>query len=69
MFPSSVKLLYIEKALRIINFHSRNSHCSPLFKKSSILKFPDEVNLERTLFVIKSINNLLSSLFNNWFLF
>ena len=58
-----------KKALRIISFQQRHSHSSPLFKKSSILKFSDNVNLENTLFVSKSINNLLPSLFNNWFLF
>ena len=47
----------------------RNSHSSPLFKKISILKFSDKVNLENTLFVSTSISNLLPSLFNNWFLF
>ena len=62
-------LFYKKKALRIINFQPFNSHSSPLFKKSSILKFSDNVNLENTLFVSKSINNLLPSLFNNWFLF
>ena len=58
-----------KKAFRIINFQPRNSQSSPLFKNSSILKFSDKVNLENTLFVSKSINNLLPSLFNNWFLF
>ena len=56
-----------KKAFRIIYFQLRNSHSSPLFKKSYILKFSDKVNLENTLFVSKSINNLLPSLFNNWF--
>ena len=58
-----------KKALRIINFQPRNSHSSLLFKKSFILKFSKEVNLENTLFVSKYINNILPSLFNNWFLF
>ena len=58
-----------KKALRIINFQPHNSHSSPLFKTSFILKFSDEVTLENTLFVSKSINNLLPSLFNDWFLF
>ena len=52
-----------------MNFQLRNSHSSPLFKKSFILKFSDKVNLENTLFVSKSINNLLPSLFNDRFLF
>ena len=55
--------------LRIINFQPCYSHSSPLFLKSSILKFSDAVNSETNLFVSKSINNLLPSIFNNWFLF
>ena len=62
-------LFYTKKALRIINFQPRNSHSSPLLKKGSILKLSDKVYLENTLFVSNSINNLLPSLFNNWFLF
>ena len=38
-------------------------------KKIFILKFLDKVNLENTLFVSKSIYNVLPSLFNDWFLF
>ena len=58
-----------KKALGIINFQLRNSHSSPLLKKSFIMKLSDKVNLKNTLFVSKSINNLLTSLFNDWFLF
>ena len=56
-----------KKALRIINFQPRNSHSSPLFKRSFILKFSDKVT-KNTLFASKSINNLLPFLFNDWFL-
>ena len=52
-----------------MNFHPRNSHTSPLFRKTSVLKFRDKINLENILFISNSINNLLSSLFNNWFVF
>ena len=58
-----------KKALRIINFQPRNSHSTPLFKRSFILKFSDKVSSENTLFVSKSINNRLPSLCNDWFLF
>ena len=44
-------------ALRIMNFQPKNSHTSPLFRKTSLL------------FISKSIKNLLPSLFNNWFVF
>ena len=62
-------LFYKKKLLELLTLTPRNSHSCPLFKKSSILKFSDKVNFENTLFVHKSINNLLPSLFNNWFLF
>ena len=61
--------LYKKKPFRIINFQPHNSHSSPLFKKKFFFKFSDKVTLENTLFVSKSINNLLPSLFNDWFLF
>ena len=50
---------FTRKALRIINFQPRNYHSSLLFKRSFILKFSDKVTLENTLFVSKSINNLI----------
>ena len=58
-----------KKAVRIINFQPRNSHASPLFKKSSILKFQDKICLENILFVSKSLNNLSPSVFSTWFSF
>ena len=58
-----------KKALRIMNYQPRNSHTSLLFRKAAVLKFKDKINLENILFVSKSINNLLLSLFNNWFVF
>ena len=54
-----------KKALRIMNYQPRNSHTSPLFRKATVLKFKDKINLENILFISKSINNLLPSLFNN----
>ena len=57
-----------KKALRIMNFQPQNSHTSPLFRKTSILKFKDKINLENILLVSKSVNNFLP-LFNNWFVF
>ena len=52
-----------KKALRIMNFQPRNSHTNPLFRKVSVLKFKDEINLENILFIRKSINNLFSLFF------
>ena len=57
------------KSVRIINFESRNSHTSPLFKQSSILKFQDKICLGNILFISKLLNNLSPSVFNTWFVF
>ena len=62
------RLVILQKrALIIMNYQPRNSHTSPLFRKTSVLKLKDKINLENILFITKSINNLLPSLFNNWF--
>ena len=53
-----------KKAAGIINFQPGNSHTSPLFKQSPILKFQDKICLENILFVSKSLNNLSPSVFN-----
>ena len=52
-----------------MNYQHRNSHTSSLFRKAAVLKFKDKINLENILFISKSINNLLTSLFNTWFVF
>ena len=52
------------KGVRVINFQPRNSHTSPLFRQSSILKFQDKICLENILFVSKSLNNLSPSVFS-----
>ena len=68
---SSIQRIVIlqKKAVRIINFQARNSHTSPLFKQSYILKFQDKICLENILFVSKSLNNLSPSVFNTCFVF
>ena len=58
-----------KEVLRIMNFQPRNCHTSLLFRKISVLKFTDKINVEDILFISKSFNNLLSSPFNNWFVF
>ena len=58
-----------KKALRIMNYQPQNSHTSPLFRKAAVLKFKDKINLENILFISKSINWQLHSLFDNWFVF
>ena len=60
---------FTKKAVGIVSFQPRNSHTSPLFKQSSILKFQDKICLENILFVSKSLNNLSPSVFNTCFSF
>ena len=44
MFYFFTKIVTLQKkTLRIVNNHPRNSHSGPLFKKSNILKFEDEI--------------------------
>ena len=52
-----------------MNYQPQDYHTSPLFRKVAVLKFTDKINLENKLFISKSINNFLPSLFNNWFVF
>ena len=58
-----------KKALRIMNFQSRDSHSSPLFKSNHFLKFEDKILIENILFINKSLNNLLHPIFKNWYTF
>ena len=68
---SSIQWIVIaqKKAVRTINFQPRNSHTSPLFKPSSILKFQDKICFENILFVSKFLNSLSPSVFDTWFVF
>ena len=52
-----------------MNYQPQNSHTSLLFRKAAVSKFKDKINLKNILFISKSINNILPSLFNNWFVF
>ena len=45
-----------KKALRIMNFQSRDSHSSPLFKSNHILKLHDKILIENTL--MKKLTNV-----------
>ena len=58
-----------KKALRIMNFKDQLFHSSPLFSENNILKFIDKITLENILFVNKSINRQVSSIFYDWFTF
>ena len=58
-----------KKALRIMNFKDQLFHSSPLFSSNNILKFGDKITLENVLFISKSINRQVPSIFNDWFTF
>ena len=58
-----------KKALRIMNFKDQLFHSSPLFFPNNILKFGDKILLENILFVSKSINRQVISIFYDWFAF
>ena len=58
-----------KKALRIMNFQSRDSHSSPLFRSNNILKPEDKILIENIIFINKSFNNLLPPIFKSWLTF
>ena len=55
--------------LRIMNFQSRDSHSSPLFRSNHILKLEDKILIENILFISKLFNNLVPPIFKSWFTF
>ena len=57
------------KALRIINFKEQLFHSSPLFSSNNVLKFGEKITLGKIIFVSKSINTQVCSIFNDWFTF
>ena len=64
------RLIILQKrALRIMNFKDQLFHSSPLFSSNNILKLGDKITLENILFVSKSINRQVSSIFYDWFIF
>ena len=58
-----------KKALRTINFQSKDSHSSPLFKSSYILKLEDKIVIENIPFINKLFNNILPPMFKSCFAF
>ena len=57
------------KTLWIMNFKDQLFHSSALFSSYNILKFGDKITLENILFICKSINRQLPSIFYDWFTF
>ena len=58
-----------EIPLRIMNFQSRDSLSSLLFKSNHILKLEGKILIENILFINKSFNNLFPPNFKSWFTF
>ena len=58
-----------KKALWIKNFKDQYSHSSSLFSPNNILKLGDKIALENILFINKSINRQVPSIFYDWFKF
>ena len=52
-----------------MNLQSRDSHSNPPFRSNHILKFEDEILIENIIFISKSFNDLLPSIFKSWFTF
>ena len=50
-----------------MNFQSRDSHSSPLFKSNHILTLEDKILEENILFINESFNNVLPPIFESWF--
>ena len=61
--------LFQKKALRITSFEYRNVYSNPLFYRHEIIKLHDKIIIENCLFISKSINFDLPSIFSNWFTF
>ena len=56
-----------KKALRIIIFKYELLHSSPLFFSNTILKFGGKITVENIIFVSKSTNRQVPSIFYDWF--
>ena len=52
-----------------MNFKNQSFHPSPLFSSNNILKLGDKISLENILFISKSINRQIPSIFYDWFIF
>ena len=68
---STIKHLHIlqKNALKIIYFKECNAHSSPLFHHSKIIKIADKFKIQNCLSINKYANNILPSIFTNWFTF
>ena len=52
-----------------MSFECRSAHSNRLFFRHEIIKLPDKIIMENCLFISKSINFNLPSIFNHWLTF
>ena len=55
--------------LRIIPFQPQSSLSNSCLQKNKILKFSDKTIIDNIIFISKALNNMLPSIFKNWFQF
>jgi len=60
--PSHLK----KKAIRLITFSSKDTHSSPLFKETSIIKLEDQIRINNMLFVHQTLRNESPNHFNDF---
>ena len=61
-------IFHRKKTLRLMYILKCNAHTGPLFQDSRILKLFDEISLGNCMFISKSMNKILLSIFHNWFI-
>ena len=64
-----LEIVLQKKALRIMNFQSRDSQWSPLFKSKHILKLKSKILTENIRFINNSFSNLFSPIYRSLFIF
>ena len=52
-----------------MNFRDQLFHSSPFFSSNNILKFGDKITLENIIFISKSMNGHVPSIYNDCFTF
>ena len=61
------KICFEKKSLRIIYFRNHNAHRSSLIREFNNLKFPEEIALQKCLFIKKYFNKFFLTIFKYWF--
>ena len=69
LYYLQLEIVLQKKALRIMNFQSRDSQWIPLFKSEHILKLESKILTENIRFINNSFNNLFSPICRSLFIF